>query len=371
MLSRREFLQRSAGFVISGAGAGALVGCAGQPASHNAKPGWFLTRGAVLVVKDMQTLDWPALAKEAGRTTLATHIRPSEIVEFVQTEAGERFLDGCHRHELQVEHELHALGDLLPRNLFEQDKTMFRMNEQGERVRDHNLCIHSTAALEVVAENAVRYARLMEQGKAQALENVRAQARRGVPLNMEVAVGANGLGVLKGYRWESLGIVVSFDTVRTTNSSAGFTRFQDVMVGAAVELENHGPEPVAIVELPGGRSYGLVCDARWRAPAYRWVGETNTLPTPEPRDVVVLQPGQRHTSRLDLTQPEWYVVDIRTNSVDRLPQPLQQLAPDWSSGFRIEYRPPPPEACATLPNADLIWHRRLRSRWFNPMGNLD
>ena len=36
----------------------------------------------MLVVKDMETLDWPARAKRAGLTTLATHIRPSEIAAF-------------------------------------------------------------------------------------------------------------------------------------------------------------------------------------------------------------------------------------------------------------------------------------------------
>jgi hypothetical protein len=45
--------------------------------------------------------------------------------------------------------------------LFDQDPTMFRMNEQGERVKDHNLCVHSARALETVSENAARYTRLL------------------------------------------------------------------------------------------------------------------------------------------------------------------------------------------------------------------
>jgi len=35
------------------------------------------------------------------------------------------------------------------------------MNDAGERVRDANLCVHSAAALEIVAENAVAIARLL------------------------------------------------------------------------------------------------------------------------------------------------------------------------------------------------------------------
>jgi uncharacterized membrane-anchored protein len=220
----------------------------------------------------------------------------------------------------------------------------------------------------------VRYgleAFFMEQGAAKELENERGQARRGVPLNMEVAVGANGIGVLKGYRWESLGIILSFDTVRRTNSPNGFPQPQNVILGATVELKNHGPDPVAIVDLPYERSFRLVCDARWAEPGYRWVGETNSSLTPESPSVIVLQPGQRHTNHLDLTRPEWFVVDVRTNAMNSQPKALQQLAQDWSNGFRIEYRPPSAEACAKLPDAKLIWHGRLRSQWFNPMGNVD
>jgi hypothetical protein len=122
---------------------------------------WFLTRGAVLVVKDMETLDWPARAKRAGLTTLATHIRPSEIAAFVETEAGQDFLDDCRREGLHVEHELHAMNDLLPRSLFDKDPSLFPMNDDGRRIRDYNLCVHSRAAIEVICENAVKYTKLL------------------------------------------------------------------------------------------------------------------------------------------------------------------------------------------------------------------
>jgi uncharacterized membrane-anchored protein len=220
----------------------------------------------------------------------------------------------------------------------------------------------------------VRYgleAFFMEQGKAQELENQRWQERRGLPLNVEVAVGPGGIGVLKGYRWESLAITLDFDTVRRTNGPAGLAQLQSVVFGARVTLKNHGPDPVAILDLPEGRAFGLVCDTRWGEPSFRWVGASNAVVVPEPRQVVVLQPGQSHATRLDLTRPEWFVTDLRTNALNRQPLALQGPGFDWNSGFRIEYRPPPLEACAKLPEAKLIWHGRLRSRWFNPMGNVD
>jgi hypothetical protein len=87
-----------------------------QPTADGAKANpWFLTRGVVLVVRDMETLDWPARAVKAGLSTIATHIRPAEIAEFVKTDAGRKFLADCRKEGIHVEHDLHALSELLPR----------------------------------------------------------------------------------------------------------------------------------------------------------------------------------------------------------------------------------------------------------------
>ncbi|HEY5912302.1 MAG TPA: DUF4838 domain-containing protein, partial [Verrucomicrobiae bacterium] len=43
--------------------------------------------------------------------------------------------------------------------LFAQQPELFRMNEQGARIADANLCVHSERALELVATNALRLAR--------------------------------------------------------------------------------------------------------------------------------------------------------------------------------------------------------------------
>jgi hypothetical protein len=59
------------------------------------EPPVFLTRGVVLVTRDIETLDWPTRAKAAGLTTIATHIFPQEIVDFLATEPGQRFLQQC------------------------------------------------------------------------------------------------------------------------------------------------------------------------------------------------------------------------------------------------------------------------------------
>ena len=118
-------------------------------------------RGVVLTVQDLETVDWPKLAHENGINTIGTHIFPEQVVDFIKSEKGKQFLADCNKYGIEVEHQLHAIGQLLPRELFVEDSTMFRMNEHGRRVNDYNLCVHSQKALDKVVENALRYAKLL------------------------------------------------------------------------------------------------------------------------------------------------------------------------------------------------------------------
>lgn len=122
---------------------------------------FFTTRGLVLSVEDLGSVDWAMKAKKAGLTTIGTHISPSQVAAFIQSPRGKAFLKQSKELGLEVEHELHAMNDLLPRELFNKDSTMFRMNTEGKRVADFNLCVHSENALETVSRNAVRYAKML------------------------------------------------------------------------------------------------------------------------------------------------------------------------------------------------------------------
>jgi hypothetical protein len=96
----------------------------------------FLTRGVVLIPEDLTLTDWPERAKRAGLTTIGIHHQnsPQAIIGWVKSDAGRRFLAGCGKLGLEVEYELHAMKELLPRALFAKDKSLFRMNERGERL---------------------------------------------------------------------------------------------------------------------------------------------------------------------------------------------------------------------------------------------
>ena len=119
---------------------------------------WWQMRGLVLSTQELAEVDWPALAARSGINTIGTHITPSEVLAFLDTDKGRSFTAACREHGITVEHQLHAMGELLPRELFSQDPELFRMDTSGVRTADFNCCVHSEKALEIIAANAARLA---------------------------------------------------------------------------------------------------------------------------------------------------------------------------------------------------------------------
>jgi len=124
---------------------------------------FFRTRGVVILPEDLTLQDWPERAKKAGLTTIALHdgLSARKVARFIQAQKGLQFLDRCRKLGLGVEYELHAMSDLLPRELFRKAPSLFRMNERGDRTADANLCIHSREALEIASDHAAELTRLM------------------------------------------------------------------------------------------------------------------------------------------------------------------------------------------------------------------
>ncbi len=117
----------------------------------------------VLIPEDLTLKDWPERAKAAGLTTIGIHHQnsPGAKVRWVKSDVGQPFLERCRELGLHVEYELHAMKELLPRNLFEKNPGLFRMNDKGERTPDANCCVHSERALDIITENAVTIARTL------------------------------------------------------------------------------------------------------------------------------------------------------------------------------------------------------------------
>lgn len=138
------------------------VAALGTPPSHGdqSNDGAFLTCGVVLLPEDLSLTDWPDRAKRAGLTTIGIHHQnsPQAVIDWIKKDAGQRILEQCQKLGLQVEYELHAMKELLPRSLFAKNPAFFRMDEKGERRPDANCCVHSDGALKIITENALRIA---------------------------------------------------------------------------------------------------------------------------------------------------------------------------------------------------------------------
>lgn len=93
-------------------------------------------------------------AHEYLETTIATHNSPQSIA--LRKAAAAR--------GIAVEYEAHAAAWLLPRELFAKEPTWFRMNAQGERTADFNLCASNREALAFVAERTAQLAELLDTG---------------------------------------------------------------------------------------------------------------------------------------------------------------------------------------------------------------
>ena len=155
LLSRRSFLAAgSMGLFLQGSIETSSLGQVNAPDSP-----YFRTRGVVITPEDLSLHDWPERASRAGLTTLALHPTPGLVLDFLRSDPGHRFVERCRSLGIQVEYELHAMSELLPRDLFAKDRNLFRMDDNGERNPDANLCVHSRGALDFAAEKAVGFAR--------------------------------------------------------------------------------------------------------------------------------------------------------------------------------------------------------------------
>lgn len=113
--------------------------------------------GLVVIPQNLTLPDWPRRAREAGLNAISLHHwdSPMALCEFVSTDAGQKYLEQCRDAGIGVEFDYHAMRDLVPRELFAKDPTLFRMDEKGDRTAERNFCVHSQAALDLAAENAV------------------------------------------------------------------------------------------------------------------------------------------------------------------------------------------------------------------------
>lgn len=130
------------------------------------------SRGIVILYEDLSE-KWLKWAKSAGLTNIGIHkiaisgagteSSLKSLIGEIGRPGGRRIIKSLNEIGIETEYELHSLSWLLPRDLIEKDKTMFRMNSDGERVNDKGFCPSSENAKEIISENAYKLAGILKQ----------------------------------------------------------------------------------------------------------------------------------------------------------------------------------------------------------------
>jgi len=115
-------------------------------------------RGVVVYPDDVTSLGvetWGKRVDISGINLIGLHAATSNdpvdtLEKFVRSELGQDFLAMCRARGVDVEYELHALEYLLPRDLFESHPEYFRMDENGNRCPDYNMCFSCDEAIEAM-----------------------------------------------------------------------------------------------------------------------------------------------------------------------------------------------------------------------------
>ena len=200
----------------------------------------------------------------------------------------------------------------------------------------------------------------VEQGRGRDIEKRRG-SRSGVqvPLEMAIAVGANGKAVIKGHRWSPLGVGLQILRSPQRNRQ-GAERLTSATV--RLTLSNASDAPLALVDRPDNCSIFLE-PVPWTKQRWALANSLCESLPPTDADVLVLAPGQEKSIDLDFTDERWLVeADGKVSEIGPL---------EWSEQFRLVYRPPAEKDCRHLAQRDLIWHGYMPSRVFHGRGRID
>lgn len=126
-------------------------------------------RGVVLLIDEIDDR-WLGLMKNAGLNVLGIHEivteKPNSVEKILSrvAEKEKRAVLSCYEDAgIRIEYEMHAMEWLLPRERFDSDKEMFRLDGEGNRVRELNCCVSNPDALEIVSERAYLLAKTLGQ----------------------------------------------------------------------------------------------------------------------------------------------------------------------------------------------------------------
>lgn len=123
-------------------------------------------KGSMIIHPDELSESWIDKLADAGIGTVGLHPCGGDeavgclvnLMEQLETPEYRELIDYAHSRGLSVEYEFHGMGYFLPRELFDSHPEYFRVNQEGERTGDYNMCASNDEALEIVAKTAAKLA---------------------------------------------------------------------------------------------------------------------------------------------------------------------------------------------------------------------
>jgi len=115
--------------------------------------------GAINLIKFMREADLNLLGihtNSLGRNPMTGGFEdlPS-LKAFLESEDGKLLLEECKKLNISVEFESHVIKEVLPRDLFDEHPEYFRMDKEGVRQKNHNMCFSSEGAYQVIEKNII------------------------------------------------------------------------------------------------------------------------------------------------------------------------------------------------------------------------
>lgn len=192
----------------------------------------------------------------------------------------------------------------------------------------------------------------VQQGKGKEMEE-RLGTREGlqIPMEVKLAIGADGTAVIKGHRWSKIGM--QFEVLR----EAPFRRDEnEPVVSPQIKLtfENVSDSLLHLYNPGNNCSFSLVLDNE-----ERYVERADTGCAPEAfadTSLIPLSPGERYMVSMDFSDPRWHI----EHEGQRIESGALNLV-GWNQ-FRLVYHARPVKDAWTGP---------LSSPRFNASGRID
>jgi uncharacterized membrane-anchored protein len=186
-----------------------------------------------------------------------------------------------------------------------------------------------------------------------------------IPLDMRLAIGADGTAVIKDYRWSTLGIKLEMLRISTRNFNTETVPPVDQPLSPKIKLtlKNVSMEVLTLADPEDHCGFSLV-SVEWASQDYPAADKSCDAFTVDKKALITLQPEQEYAVELELSEPRWHVIhEGKAREIGALP--TQEM-------FRVIYRAPADAQIETLGgDGHTIWRGELPSRAFNASGQVD